>query len=59
MNKVVILVFLLLTFLACSNKSNKSKFDKVDLIYKAIGLLEKGDSDFLKLIVDTTQCYEI
>lgn len=59
MNKIILSVFLLPIFLACSNSGNKSKFDRVDMIYKAISLMEKGDSDSLKLIVDTTYCYEI
>ena len=59
MNKVVLPILLLLSFGECSNSGNKIKFDRVEMIYKAIGLLGKGDADSLKMIVDTSYCYEI
>lgn len=59
MCKIISPIFLSLTFFACSNSSNKNKFSRVDMIYKAISLMEKGNSDSLKFIVDTTYCYEI
>lgn len=58
MYRILFFIFLFVSFISCSN-TNGDNDKHVKLIKTAIGLIARGNTDSLKMIIDTGYVYEL